>query len=153
MLSYRLLFGQHPRSRKRVRRLLAAQRTKEQPNGNNEDPLLEKVCTLTNKRLHQELPSSSWPPSCVSYEGHLLEQEVYSAELDFPILGSRLLRIQAFNLRQQPRRIRDLWRDRRNPLQWYTFWAVLIIGGATILLGVLQLLVSTAQLVTSIYIK
>jgi len=78
---------------------------------------------------------------------------VYSAELDFPILGSRLLRIQAFNLRQQPRRIRDLWRDRRNPLQWYTFWAVLIIGGATILLGVLQLLVSTAQLVTSIYIK
>jgi hypothetical protein len=43
-----------------------------------------------------------------------------------------------------------LWRDRRNPLQWYTFWAVLVVGGVSILLSFLQLVVSVAQLVVAI---
>lgn len=28
--------------------------------------------------------------------------------------------VQQYNPRQQPSRVRDLWRDRRNPLQWYS---------------------------------
>lgn len=58
--------------------------------------------------------------------------------------------LQRFIMTQQPSRVRDMWHDRRNPLQWYTFWAVLWVGGASILLGVLQLLVASAQLYFSI---
>jgi hypothetical protein len=50
-------------------------------------------------------------------------------------------------MRQQPSKVTDLWRDRRNPLQWYTFWAVLWVGGASIVLAVLQLVVSLVQTV------
>jgi len=71
---------------------------------------------------------------------------VYSAARDFPIFGSRLLALQKHNQRQQPSRVRDLWRDRRNPLQWYTFWAVIVVGGLTVILAILQLAVSVAQL-------
>lgn len=78
--------------------------------------------------------------------GKLVEQDVYSTSLDFPLLGPRLLRLQDFDARQQPVRVRDLWRDRRNVTQWYTFWAVLVVGGLTIVLGILQLLVASMAL-------
>ncbi|KAJ5817136.1 hypothetical protein N7447_009369 [Penicillium robsamsonii] len=37
-------------------------------------------------------------------------------------------------------------RPRRNPLQWYTFWAVLLVGGLANILAVLQLLVAIVAL-------
>ncbi|KAI9780927.1 MAG: hypothetical protein M1816_002619 [Peltula sp. TS41687] len=76
---------------------------------------------------------------------HADESETYLARDDFTVFGPRLLRLQHYNMRQQPSKVKDLWRDRRNPLQWYTFWAVLWIGGASIVLAVLQLLVGVAQ--------
>ena len=79
-------------------------------------------------------------------EKEIQEQEVYDANLDFRFFGDRLLKLQAFNLRQQPNRMRDLWRDRRNALQWYTFWAVILIGGLSVVLAIVQCFVSAAQL-------
>lgn len=95
------------------------------------------------------LPSSLWPDSRVDADGNLLEQDVYSTAIDFPMLAPRLLKLQQFDVRQQPSRMRDLWRDRRNPMQWYAFWAVLIIGGLTILISLLQLIVACLQLAWS----
>lgn len=92
------------------------------------------------------LPSSIFPFSALDIDNQLQESDIYSVRDDFPILGARLLILQHYNMRQQPSRVRDLWRDRRNPLQWYTFWAVLWIGGVTIVLAVLQVLVGVVQI-------
>lgn len=108
------------------------------------DPLLDRLCGAKIAEL-RSLPSDLWLDSCLDSNEKLLEQDVYSSDVHFPLLGDRLLSLQEFNLRQSPSRIRDLWRDRRNPLQWYTLWAVLIIGGLSLLLQIVQVLLSTAQ--------
>ncbi|KAK7438314.1 hypothetical protein Landi51_11650 [Colletotrichum acutatum] len=120
LVSYRLLFGQSARSRKLIRSDLQ----KLEKSGQPFDNLLYTLCGP--KKEVDKLPRRIWPVGCRDFEqGKLLESDVYSAQSDFPRLGYRLINLQRFSLRQKPRRLTDLWRDRRNPLQWYTFWAVL----------------------------
>lgn len=147
LMSYRLLFGQEAGSRRLIRALLKALR-EEQPH--DYDSFLDMVCPQKLSHKVRSLPLSLWPVTCRSFEGHLQEESAYSSQDDFPMFGARLAKLQEFTLRQQPSKLRDLWRDRRNPLQWYTFWAVLILGGLSILLALLQFLVGVAQLVLSI---
>lgn len=143
LLSYRLLFGQDHASRRHIRKVGRRQNA---PKPEQYDQLLDTLCGQTTHVCARHLPTCLWPESCRGPDGRLLKQDVYSTALDFPILGRRLLRLQAFDERQQPARIRDLWLDRRSTLQWYAFWAVLIIGGLTILLTILQLVVACVQL-------
>lgn len=145
LLSYRIIFSQDSRSRKLFQ-------TTERKNVigfvKHYDTLLDTLCGQSaGSKLHA-LGSFMWPSACCDSQGRLLEQDVYNVNIDLPILGSRFLKIETFSLHQQPSRIRDLWRDRRNPIQWYTFWAVLIVGGLTLLIGSLQLLVSVVQIST-----
>lgn len=42
-----------------------------------------------------------------------------------------------------------LWKDKRDSLQWYTFWAVLVVGSLSIFLTFASLAVSTAQTVAA----
>ncbi|MCJ1309172.1 hypothetical protein MMC25_002828 [Agyrium rufum] len=114
ILSYRLLFGQDPRSRKEFLRI---EKRKVTTFENQHDALLDVLCGKAVAGHAKTLPREIWPESCVDEDGKLLEQDVYSVALEFPILGPRLLKIQNFDLRQRPSRVRDLWRDRRNPLQ------------------------------------
>jgi len=144
-MSYRLLFGQGRAARSLAKSELA--RLKAQ---NTEyDHLLDIICTHPCDSTVRGLHLSLWPVTCRSFEGELQEESAYSSQDDFPLFGQRLMKLQEFSLRQQPSRLRDLWRDRRNPLQWYTFWAVLIFGGVSIIIALLQLAVGIAQLVTS----
>ena len=113
------------------------------------DPLLDRLCGQTSSKI-STLPSVLWPDSCRNLGGGLLKQDVYSTHTDFPLLGGRLLELQEFSRRQSPSKIRDLWRDRRNPLQWYTLWAVLIIGGISVVLQIVQIFLSAAQLAAQI---
>ncbi|KAI9684530.1 MAG: hypothetical protein M1822_005618 [Bathelium mastoideum] len=122
LMSYRLLFGQTYNSRKLVRAALKQLRDETDA---EYDQLLDLVCGQSYDKAVRELPVSLWPIACRSYEGALQEEGTYSSQDDFPMFGQRLVKIQQFTLRQQPSRLRDLWRDRRNPLQWYTFWAEL----------------------------
>ncbi|KAJ3578369.1 hypothetical protein NPX13_g2193 [Xylaria arbuscula] len=142
LMSYRLLFGQYRASRKVARALLQEMEEK-----HDYDQLLACLCTKSRKETAKMLPETSWPISCRDYDNNLQEADSYSSQDDFPILGSRLIAIQEFNLRQQPSKLRDLWRDRRSPLQWYTFWAVLLVGGLSILLAILQLVAAIVQVV------
>ncbi|RSL68868.1 hypothetical protein CEP53_002404 [Fusarium sp. AF-6] len=153
LLSYRLLFAQSSASRKRI----GAEINNLRQDGQFVDDFLSTLCerkcrtgmlwwSRMDDQLRQ-LPPELWPISCRDSEQHLQERDVYSAMEDFPRLGQRLLQVQKFNLRQQPSKLADLWRDRRNPLQWYTFWAVLIIGGMANVVGVLQLAVAIYQAV------
>lgn len=146
LLSYRLIFGQHRRSRALF---MSAQLERASGEDGSHDHLLARLCGEKVGAL-RSLPTELWPPSCLNVEGHLLEQDVYSCDVHFPLLGDRLLNLQEFSLRQSPSRIRDLWRDRRNPLQWYTLWAVLIIGGVSLILQVIQVFLSAAQLASQL---
>ncbi|KAI3551736.1 hypothetical protein CABS01_04533 [Colletotrichum abscissum] len=102
------------------------------------------------KKEVDKLPRGIWPVGCRDFEQEkLLESDVYSAQSDFPRLGYRLINLQRFSLRHKPRRLTDLWRDRRNPLQWYTFWAVLWVGGAGIILDIIQTILAGVQVARS----
>ena len=143
LMSFRLLFGQTSSSRKKCE--IALEELKEQDN--LFDQLLETVCKSSYKDADVKSLPSFWPSSCLTVDGrNLQEADSYSSQDDFPIFGQRLAKLQAFTLRQQPTKLLDLWRDRRNPLQFYTFWAVLVIGGLGILLAFLQLVVAVWQL-------
>jgi hypothetical protein len=145
LLSYRLIFAQSARSRKLIKQHL--DRLGSSSRGPM-DPLLVALCSSPLKRLHRDsgLPRNIFPYSAVNEDGTLQESDAYCVGEDFPCLGSRLLVLQRYNMRRQPSKVKDLWRDQRNPLQWYTFWAVLWVGGITVFLTALQLIVGAAQL-------
>ncbi|KAK4039377.1 hypothetical protein C8A01DRAFT_47166 [Parachaetomium inaequale] len=154
LLSYRLLFGQSSKSRRLFVQLLNRQPAAgdEAMDAPQRDPFLSVICAspLTSLWRREKnisaLPGSLSPPPVLGLDDQLQEAPTYSARDNFPIFGPRLLRLQRYSLRQQPSKMRDLWRDRRNPLQWYTFWAVFLVGGVSILLSVLQLVVGVSQL-------
>ena len=104
----------------------------------------------TYDKVLQSYPSEIRPIICRTMEGRLQQSDVYNARDDFPRLGSRLIKLQQFNSRQRPSKLTDLRRDRRNPLQWYTFWAVVLVGGMANILAALQLLGSLVQLQASL---
>ncbi|KXH65593.1 hypothetical protein CSAL01_03235 [Colletotrichum salicis] len=144
LVSYRFLFGQSARSRKLIRSDLE----KLEKSGQPFDTLLHTFCGP--KKEVDKLPRNIWPVGCRDFEKEtLLESDVYSAQSDFPRLGYRLINLQRFSMRQKPRRLTDLWRDRRNPLQWYTFWAVLWVGGAGIVLAIIQTVLAGVQVARS----
>lgn len=158
ILSYRILFGQDGISRKLAHQEICA--LKQSRANQSVDTMLSDLCERKYKsgclwwksydRVLRGYPPNVWPITCRSIEGHLQQSDVYSARDDFPRLGRRLIKLQQFNLRQRPSKLTDLWRDRRNPLQWYTFWAVVLVGGVANILAALQLLVSIIELQTSI---
>ena len=59
----------------------------------------------------------------------------------------RLRQLKAYMDGRKPRGLKALWQDKRDTLQWYTFWAVAIVGGTTLILTILGLGVSIAQVV------
>lgn len=142
LLSYRLIFGQNKRSRNLFHTSKAA-RAKDP--SRVLDALLNRLCGERLGSLHS-LPSDLWPVSCLDPNGRLLEHSTYSPVVHFPLLGDRLLALQEFSLRQSPSKIRDLWRDRRNPSQWYTLWAVIVIGGVSLGFQLVQIAITALQL-------
>ena len=137
--SYHLLFGQDKRSRKLFTREIRPSLLRH--NGSPSpyyDNALDELCG----RKQFTLPGIWSTDDCP-------DREVYDLATHFPMLGERLYRLQDFTRLQSPSRLRGLWQDRRNALQWFTFWAVIIIGGLSVLISLLQLLVSVAQLAVS----
>lgn len=146
LLSYRLIFGQSRLARSLFRN---EEQKVLKSEGLVTDPLLSLLCGKKFGRDIKRQPTQIWPETCLSSPSagaSLLEQSVYGCDEDFPIFRERLMALERFAQRQDPRTVWSMWQDRRNPVQWLAFWAVLIIGGATILLGLLQLVVTILQL-------
>ncbi|PVH79293.1 hypothetical protein DL98DRAFT_589529 [Cadophora sp. DSE1049] len=171
LLSYRVLFGQSNSSRKLMKRELGrfnlssgtgSPRNKSCISEEEKDGFLETLCSLPlypdrvlsrlwfGRKPSPRIAGQFFPISSLSVGNELIESDTYSARDDFPVFGPRLLTLQRYNLRRQPSKILDLWRDRRNPLQWYTFWAVVIVGGCGLLLAALQLAVGVIQVIYAI---
>jgi hypothetical protein len=129
LLSYRLIFGRNWRSRSRVRRSLEENKVKWQSECLY-DPLLEILCTQPEgscqvEELYKDLEAKKF--------------DDYISVDEFPFLARRLIDLQRFSMAQNPRSWRRLWADRRNITAWFTIWAVVIIGGSTLLFQILQL--------------
>jgi hypothetical protein len=71
---------------------------------------------------------------------------MYSARGDFPNLGKRLLELQDYMNAQNPQDLVALWYDRRDILRFYTFWAVVVVGGLSVLLSFIQTVLTAIQL-------
>ena len=61
--------------------------------------------------------------------------------------GGRLWRLKRVMDKKKPKTIPQLWKDARDATTWYTFWAVLCFGIASIVLALGSLIVSIAQAV------
>ena len=128
LLSFRLLFGQHEPSRKLFPQIYKpTERLQPKP-----DQLLPHLCMTKN--LHQ---TSEYLP---------LDQPVYFAAQHFPVLSERIELIARELKASRPTSIRDLLHDRRDTLQYWTFWLVSIIGGASIILSVVQVVLQAVQI-------
>jgi hypothetical protein len=67
----------------------------------------------------------------------------------FPLFETRLRQLRRYMDSQKPRGLRQLWKDNRDSLGYYTFWGVIIFGGLTVVLALFSLSVSVAQTVAA----
>jgi len=74
------------------------------------------------------------------------EREFYRLSRDFPILRSRIAVLQQQMTNLKPRGWREIWNDKRDSAQWYTFWAVIVFGGSGIGLAFIQTVLQALQL-------
>ncbi|KAI1215006.1 uncharacterized protein F4807DRAFT_16969 [Annulohypoxylon truncatum] len=130
VLSYRLLFGQHHRSRKLLRKLRPFDHVP--PNGR--DNFLSDVCE--GKPLDASLG--------------IVERDSYELARDFPHLRARLVRLNTYLDDRKPRSWRELWLDNRDSASWLTFWAVIVIGGIGLILSFIQVALQIAQVAMSV---
>ena len=63
----------------------------------------------------------------------------------FPIFETRLRQLRNYMDNQKPRGLRQLWIDKRDSANYYTFWGVITIGVLTIFLALVSLAVGIIQ--------
>ncbi len=129
LLSYRLLFGQDKEARKLFRSLKPFEDLPKEAH----DPLLASLCGRK------------------SFDAFELGEQhmTYRVAHDFPMLRCRLASLKMQLSVSKPRGWGELWRDRRDSAHWFTFWAVIIIGGAGLLLSFLQVVLQIVQVAQS----
>lgn len=128
LLSYRLLFGQSAKSRKLFRHTF-------KPPGEHDslaDFLLPLICTKKQLATPTLIP---------------MDRSIYFTARDFPVLCERIEIISKELKDARPKSIHDLIRDRRDTLQYWTFWLVAIIGAISILLSLIQVILQAVQLI------
>lgn len=113
LLTTHLIFSQFKKARKLFR--LADTST---------DPLLAIIC------------GHEWPATFRDWNHR--PRRVYDLYDDFPIFEKRLRIINDQIALSRPKGLKELWKDDRDKLQWYTFWAVVIIGGSGVVLSICQ---------------
>lgn len=129
LLSYRLLFGQHRKSRDLFN---SHEMTKASWHGSI-DPLLARICGQSQDISH------------LFQDDPMIEQDFYDTIIEFPFLGPRLEILQKYARSRRPRQFLDVWRDTRDPTQWLTIWVVVTIGGATVVFSIMQIVLAFIQ--------
>jgi hypothetical protein len=134
LLSYRLVFGENKRSRK----LFRAEEGPRASRGQFYDPVLYILCGRKDiSEIASLIPGFG-------------DHGTFDTRTDFPELGERLRVLQEYIINQKPTTLRDIWNDHRDPHQTFAFWVVVIVGGTSIFLSFLQVVVSIAQLVVAV---
>jgi hypothetical protein len=73
-------------------------------------------------------------------------KNIYVLDTDFPHFAERLAALQEFVANQCPNDWKILWRDRRDIAKFWTIWAVLLFGAPSLLLAVIQTILTGFQL-------
>jgi hypothetical protein len=146
LLTYRLIFGQDPKSSRLFAKELAALTASKSPSKlkpassksrqpcvfalPDTDPLLARLCSI-----RADAPGASEIYCDIS----AASVQSYYTPHAYPFFADKLLVLQAYVKEQHPHDWKTLWHDHRNKSNWWQFWAVLFIGGSTIGLGLLSL--------------
>lgn len=138
LLSYRLVFGQTNSSHNDFNKELKKWDLKSMP---NDDPMLYQLCG--HGCDSEEVRDIYIAIDADDPSNH------YNPIIDFPYLGRRLAGIQDYVRGHNPHNFIALWHDRRNVSWWWTFWAVIVIGGLGLLFALAQTILAILQLVKS----
>ena len=122
LLSFRLLFGQSKAGRKHFRRLFKSS-PELQENG---DKLLFVLCA-ESRIEHAIVPK---------------DRPIFFLDRDFPVLGGRIKLLIEDMKESRPQGWRQLLRDRRDTVQYWTFWLVAIFGAVSIMLSMIQVILA-----------
>ncbi|PVH81339.1 hypothetical protein DL98DRAFT_416897 [Cadophora sp. DSE1049] len=135
--SYRLIFGMDKGSYTAFNQM---ERMRSRAQTGQADPLLDTLC------------GQRWdsPEVMCIFDQCDIEDPVprYKSN-SFPFLGTRFLKLQDCTQRNRPESVRQLWHDRRDTSKWWTFWAVIAMGVAALVLGILQVTLPVSK--SSIY--
>ena len=122
LLSFRLLFGQSAAGRKYFRRLY-----KNNPELQNlGDKLLWALCAEPT----------------IEHSLVLENRSAYFLDRDFPVLSGRIRMLIKDLKDSRPDGWRQLLRDRRDTVQYWTFWLVAIFGTMSIILSIIQVILA-----------
>lgn len=83
------------------------------------------------------------------YPALLGESDSMRSSSHFPRFGSRLREIKFYMDNQRPSGWYQIWKDKRDRVQYVTFWAVLVFGTISIILALISIAVSSAQTVAA----
>ena len=124
------------------------------------------VCTRRNIANYNQMPKRTWMTGAggdfqrskhlstfdeMFYltDGRTPKQGILKPYSEFIIFENRIQQLVHYMDTQKPQGLRQLWKDKRDTLSYYTFWGVIIIGGMSVFLALFSLAVSIAQMVAS----
>lgn len=132
LVSYRLLFGQSAKARRLFRDVYSpVEAPFHQP-----DTLLPRLCDRAEGQQSVCPGLAELPP----------DRAIYYAARDFPVLYRRVELLADELKGAKPTSIRDLLNDRRDTLQFWTFWLVSVFGGASIFLALVGTVLQAIQI-------
>lgn len=116
----------------------------------------KKFCSITTNASKQDEYDPELDQLCLGCQGGRLSRigffkrpdglrETFQVHSDFPTFSSRLLKLEDYIDSVQPNRVSSLWRDRRDILRWYTFWAVFFLALLNIIFAIAQTALSGEQ--------
>lgn len=135
MLSYEIIFQNNSGAKKVYRK---QRKTTRKQHGEDIDPLLDEQCGFSLSSRNSNAVDKS------------KKRQQTFRKVEFPILGDRLMELQAF-ARQEP--ANKFWRtirDKSDTKEWYQFIVVVIFGSVALLLAVTNTGLAIAQLVFAI---
>lgn len=122
LLSFRLLFGQSKAGRKYFQRIFKTN-AELQERG---DQLLFLLCAEPHVE-HAIVPK---------------DRLTYFLDRDLPVLGGRIKLLIQDLKESRPQGWRQLRRDRRDTVQYWTFWLVAVFGAVSIMLSLIQVVLA-----------
>ncbi|KAE9367031.1 hypothetical protein N431DRAFT_82491 [Stipitochalara longipes BDJ] len=96
---------------------------------------------------YQKSKHLSFDRSLTSAERKEEKHMVLKSYSEFTVFENRIRQLVYYMDTQKPQGFRQLWRDKRDTLSYYTFWGVIIFGSLSIFLALFSLAVSIAQTV------
>ncbi|KAE9374018.1 hypothetical protein N431DRAFT_335636 [Stipitochalara longipes BDJ] len=129
--------------------------------------LLDQVCARETSKLETPIPLSVLKETITSLDllfphwdsqtANFMLQHDHTFHLEGPFDNTRPLSLTEFShwrnrilelhqvFNSPPTGWSQLWADRRNPLQWYTFWLAVVILILTVLFGMISSITSVMQ--------